>query len=439
MALRSLHRSLRQVACYYRPSSPTLPTTQLRPRKRSLLPFSAPECSKFFEGPRISCRFYSSSSSSKPHPPDGSKPIGNIFDLTPEQYAELKEQRIPRDFQYQTYSSPPPETEDDVIFEPKFVDIHAVTELMARKRYAAAIKKAIEVLEPHRTTIQAGYPSHDPTLNAALRHELSECLSLLSLCYMHQEEYDRAIDASLGSADLQPTSEKFSDLASHLLQANRLEEALIASERSIEMDPYGEVDALVTKAYALWKMQKFEGHDLLGLCDLALARDPYVTGAMEVKALYLAHLGKMNEALKTIDRAIAKDDDNFHLIRIKTGFLERTNQLPLALTAVLKFFKEDPESIEAHREAARIALLLKDWKISIEHLKFLISHTEKSEEGRADLVYALIQDGQVEEASKALDEATQNDHRSSIASDHPYNLTSLKRSLAVKKKKMKEL
>jgi len=435
MALRTLSLRFRRIAIPHCLPSLSSPSSISHYGPRSFLRNSLLKHSRSPSTSRISRRFCASSSSSNFGSSSDSTPVGNIFDLTPEQYAELKQQKIPQDFQYQTYTSPPPETEEDAIFEPTFLDLHAITELMARKRYAAAIKKALEILKPHRPTIQAGYPSHDPSLNAGLRHELSECLGLLSLCYMHQEEYNRAIDASLGSADLYPSSDKFSDLGSHLLQAGRYEEAIIASERAIEMDPYGEVDALVTKAYALWNTKQFEGHDILSLCDLALARDPYVTGAMEVKAQYLAHLGKTNEALKTIDRAIAKDDENFNLVHLKITFLEQTAQLPLALTAALKFLKHNPDSAEAHREAARIALLLKDWTIAIEHLKVLVTHSDASGEGQADLAYSLIQDGQIEEASKALEEAILNDQRTSISSDNPYNFAALKRSLTAKKRK----
>jgi tetratricopeptide (TPR) repeat protein len=369
---------------------------------------------------------------SPPSSSSGTSRIGNVFDLTPEQYEELKNPGMPRDFEYKTYTSPPTGLEEEPIFEPKTLDLHAVTELMVRKRYPAAIKKALAILEPHLQVIRAGFPSHNPNLNAELRHELSECLTLLSLCYMHQGEMDPAIDAATSAALLTPTADKFSDVANHLLEAGRLEEAIVAAERAIELDPHEEVDALVTKASALWRLKRLEGHDILALCDLALARDPYVITALEIKAEYLLHHGKLNDALKVIDRAIAKDNDNFHIISIKTRILEQMDRLPLALTTVLNFFKEEPESIEAHREAARIALLLKDWSTAHQHLKFVNEHLD---EGFADRAYALLHDGILDEAQTSLELAITKNDTQSIAFGKAYSHPTLKRSLTMKLKK----
>jgi tetratricopeptide (TPR) repeat protein len=362
-----------------------------------------------------------------------SSPLGSIFDLTEAQYAELKNPQTPRDFQYTTYNSPPSPLEDEPIFEPKHLDLESVTELMVRKRHVAAIKRALIVLEPHRQVIHSGFPTHDPSLNADLRFELSELLNLLSLCYLNQNINDKAIDASMSAANLVPTADNFSDLAHHLLQVGRLDEAIVAAERSISIDPYKEVDALVTKASALWQLKRLKGHDIVGLCDLALARDPYVTTALEIKAQYLAYTGKYGEAIKTIDRAIAKDNDNFYMIRLKTGFLEQIGKLPLALTVVLKYFREDPESIEAHQEAARIAILIKDWKIAIEQLKIL---NEKLEIGYADLAYVMTQIEEIEEAEKALQIAIRINDNTSIANKKPYSFATLKRNITNKRKKM---
>lgn len=376
-------------------------------------------------------RFYATSKNSSSEPSSGTQPLGNIFDLTPEQYEELKNPGIPHDFRYKTYSSPPTDYEEEPVFEPNHLDLHAVTELMVRKRHVAAIKKARELLEPHLEVIRAGFPHHDPNLHASLRHELSELLTLLSLCHLHEGQSDLAIDSATSAALLTPSAEKFSDVANFLLEAGRFQEAIVAAERAIEMDPTNEVDALVTKASALWKM-KLVQHDIIGLCDLALARDPYVIPALQIKAEYLAHFGKWAEAIKTLDRAIAKDGDNLQLFLLKSKFLEQMNKLPLALTSIMKFFKEEPDSIEAHRETARLALLTKEWDIAAQHLAKV---TETLNEGYADYAYALIKVGQLDKAQEMLNLTIEKDNFNSIAFELPHNVSSLKRSLTILRKK----
>lgn len=390
---------------------------------------------------------------------------GSAFELTPEQYAEIKQQRVPLDFQYKEYTEEPAPEEADAIFEPKHIDLYSITELMAKKRHTAAIKRAIEVLEPHRSVIQSGYPAHDPTINASLRQELSECLGLLSMCYLHQEQHELAIDASMGATSLCPTSENFSDLASNLLTVERYDEAIRAADRAIELDPYKEVDALVTKAYSIWKLGAFDrGYDVIGICDLALARDPYATTALEVKAEYLGHQGKYQEAVKTIERAIAKDDDNYHLTQVKVKFLEKMGMYPLAITTLIRFLKQYPEEFAATRDLARLALITSDWKIAILHLKRLIQKMEdeqalervkkspskkpqlEEEEELSpleklnidapyiDLAHALGQDRQLDEATKALEKAISVGNNQSIAFETPYNFANMKRSITIKRK-----
>lgn len=424
-------------------------------------------------GPGKQLRRFSAKSHASP-PPQSASSMGNsmgtAFNLTAEQYAELKEQRVPLDFQYKTYTEEPAREEADAIFEPKHIDLVSITELMARKRHTAAIKRANEVLEPHRSVIQSGYPAHDPSINESLRQELSECLGLLSMCYLHQDEFDLAIDASMGATNICPNSENFSDLASNLLTVGRYEDAIRAAERSIELDPYKEVDALITKAYAIWKLQAFDrGYDLIGLCDLALSRDPYATTALEVKAEYLAHQGKLHEAVKVIERAIAKDDDNFHLTQVKVKFLERLGLYPLAMTALLKFAKENPDEPGTHRDIARIALLSSEWKIAILNLKKMIEEAEqpvtttskKSKKPKpdsereimvdteakkdseivvvtdapyADLAHALGMDRQLDDAYKYLEKAIASGNTASIAFETPYHFSNMKRSFTIKRK-----
>jgi tetratricopeptide (TPR) repeat protein len=381
---------------------------------------------------RIRKRFFCSQSKGTGEPGTGtSQPIGSIFDLTPEQYAELKENRVPLDHQYTTYTSEP-NLEEDPIFEPKYLDLTSMTELMAKKKFSAAAKRANELLEPHAEVIQRGYPSHDPTILAELRNEIGECLSLLSSCYLNMNKLDLAIEAVNSATVVNPTSGNFSELASYLLDAERYEEAITAAERSIELDPHQEVEALVTKAYALWKLEKWD-RDILGLCDLALARDPYATTALEIKAHVYAHSGNYKDALKAVDRAIAKDDSFFHLVQLKSALLLQNNQPEIALTSVLRFFKQEPDCIEAHQEAAKLAIIVSNWKLAIEHLKVV---TEQLDIGYADLASAAIHEGHLDLASKSLETAIERDNFSSIAMEQPYSASGLKRRLTIKRKNM---
>lgn len=462
-----------QFACHALSASKRAPTTQVARSAPSIKPLTA-----IYNEPKIhprwsklkSLRNYSTgspdSAPASEHPSSSAPHAGRGFDLSSEQYAELKDQRIPLDFQYKQYTQEPTPEEADEVFEPKFLDLYSVTELMARKRHPAAIKRAIEVLEPHRNVIQSGYPAHDPSLNASLRQELSECLGLLSMCYLHQEQPELAIDASMGATSICPTSENFSDLASNLLAVERYDEAIRAADRAIELDPYKEVDALVTKAYAIWKLKAFDrGYDIIGICDLALARDPYATTALEVKAEYLGHQGKFQDAVKTIERAIAKDDDNYHLTQVKIKFLEKLGMYPLAITTLIRFLKKNPEEFAATRDLARLALVTGDWKIAILHLKKLIQTMEeehaqsrakksprKSDEETSpedaptavellnldapyiDLAHALGQDRQLDEATKALEKAISVGNNQSIAFETPYNFANMKRSITIKRK-----
>lgn len=457
-----------QFACHSLAASKRAPATQVARHAPSIKPLTA-----IYSVPKIhprwsrlkSLRNFSSNTDGSPVAAAGSTSShapGSAFELTPEQYAEVKEQRIPLDFQYKEYNQEPAPEEADAIFEPKHLDLYSVTELMARKRHPAAIKRAIEVLEPHRSIISSGYPAHDPTINASLRQELSECLGLLSMCYLHQEQPELAIDASMGATSICPTSENYSDLASNLLAVERYDEAIRAADRAIDLDPYKEVDALITKAYSIWKLKAFDrGYDIIGICDLALARDPYATTALEVKAEYLGHQGKFQDAVKTIERAIAKDDENYHLTQVKIKFLEKLGMYPLAITTLIRFLKKNPEEFAATRDLARLALITGDWKIAIMHLKKMVQTMEEeqaksksalkaesnSEEEPLsplellnldapyiDLAHSLGQDRQLDEATKALEKAIAVGNNQSIAFETPYNFANMKRSITIKRK-----
>lgn len=402
-----------------------------QPRKLSSLAQYYNEAMRPYNRNQEYKRYYSSKSSdqgSGAHSNQGA-PIGNIFDLTPEQYQELKERKTPLDHEYTEFKSEQ-EPLQEVEWQPGMLDFSGLTDLISKKRYLAAIKCGSEMLAPHAQVIRSGFPFHDPSLHSELRHELSEVLSLMCVCYIHLERLDLAIDSLMTASNLYPTADNYSDLASHLFSAERYEEALIASDKALELDPRTEVDALIIKAYSLYKLEKFD-HDILAICDLALARDPYATSAMLVKARVLEHHGKTNEALKTIDRAIARDDQDWDLVLYKSQLLQKTGQPQLAITSVKKFLPEDPENVEVRRELIKLSFLAEEFDLAVEHLKWLV---EKEKVGFSDLSYALIQSGQVAEAERALATAIEKDAKKSIFFPTPYSFPVLKRKLTLLKK-----
>ena len=92
--------------------------------------------------------------------------------------------------------------------------------------------------------------------------------------------------------------------ANGLLNASRLEEALISYEKGLKIDPRS-IDALNGKGMILNQLGKYE--EAITWFDKALEIDPNFVNALNNKGITLSNLGKYEEAITWFDKALEID------------------------------------------------------------------------------------------------------------------------------------
>jgi protein O-GlcNAc transferase len=181
------------------------------------------------------------------------------------------------------------------------------------------------------------------------------------------EWYSQALARNGGSAAA------YVGLSSSLIAIHKPDEALVAAEEAIRLDPV-ESSGYFSAAAALLQLERYD--DALGVCETGLSLDPSYAKCRAMKASILIKKQNFQEALEEIERAVNLSPDDLQILRIAIG-IYRNCHLPLQAMALgAHFLKLEPSSIEVLSMVVDTVLTACAWQTLDEFSAALIKAVE---------------------------------------------------------------
>ncbi len=152
--------------------------------------------------------------------------------------------------------------------------------------------------------------------------------------------------------------------------------------------------------------------DALGRVDKALAKDTTSPRLLDIRARLLARMGRDAEAQAAVAKALEADPDFGPALEVRAMYAEQAGKLDEALAHYDRAAAADPESADYAYRAGRVALRLGNTDAAISRFRRVVSLSPGHVGATNDLAWRLAERGQ--ELDLALDlasRATQLDRR----------------------------
>jgi tetratricopeptide (TPR) repeat protein len=133
-----------------------------------------------------------------------------------------------------------------------------------------------------------------------------------------------------------------------------------------------------------------------------LTEEPENAEVMYILATSQMSQNKLEEALKTINKAIEVNDNAPSFLQLKGAVLARLGQTEKALKTLEKAIKQNPNLYQAHIAIGYIYYTKADKKNAEKHYRMAIKIDGKKPEGHVNLANILIDEGKIEEAVNLL-------------------------------------
>jgi tetratricopeptide (TPR) repeat protein len=185
----------------------------------------------------------------------------------------------------------------------------------------------------------------------------------LALSVYDQERYSDAIEHVTEALSLSPSAPLYTLLGKSLYFLDRDEEALVAFEKAVELEPTS-VDAWIGKAEALEALDHVE--EALTTIDYALILAPENDIALTDRARLLSQLEQFDEALPAFDKAIEKNPSDTTAWIDKVDVLRWLGRTEEALDTVNRALANFPDEAQLLITKGQILTDLRQPEASIE-------------------------------------------------------------------------
>ena len=173
-------------------------------------------------------------------------------------------------------------------------------ELVTGRRLFSIANPSLEAYWYHHVKVEPVPPTHfHPQLPTHIERAILTALA--------KDRAQRHTDVSAFTKALTKGSEGWLDEAKTHLNAKRYEEALVACEQAIRLDP-NDAWAYSNKSIALNNLKRYE--EALVAFEQAIRLDPNFTDAYTIKGVVLNNLKRYQEALVVCEKAIRLDPNN---------------------------------------------------------------------------------------------------------------------------------
>ena len=189
-------------------------------------------------------------------------------------------------------------------------------------------------------------------------------------------------------------------------------EAAVAVVENSGLDLTDSANAMALTSMALDLISLGRQEEALRRVDKALAKHPSDPPLLDIQSRLLARMGRNDEALAAVEKALSVDPDFGPALEVRATYAEQAGNLEAALADFDRAAASDPTNAEYAYRAARIAMKRGEAEESIRRLRKVVSLSPGHVAATNDLAWRLAERGQ--ELDLALDlanRATQLDRR----------------------------
>jgi serine/threonine protein kinase len=175
--------------------------------------------------------------------------------------------------------------------------------------------------------------------------------------YLNAKRYQEALLAFEQAIQLDPNDAViYNGKGLALSNLNRYGEALIAYEQAVQLNP-GFENAYINKAYALYKLRRHP--EALTACERAIQLGPNNASFYNLKGLILSDLNRYGEALAAYEQAIRLDPNITTAYNNKSSLLYSLKRYQEAIVSCEQAIRVDPRNAAMHNSKGNILLALK--------------------------------------------------------------------------------
>ena len=175
--------------------------------------------------------------------------------------------------------------------------------------------------------------------------------------YLNKKRYQEALLAYEQAIQLDPNDAVlYNGKGLALSNLNRYGEALVAYEQAVQLNP-GFENAYINKAYVLYKLRRHP--EALTDCERAIQLGPNNASFHNLKGLVLSDLNRYEEALAAYEQAIRLDPNITTPYNNKSSLLYSLKRYQEAIVSCEQAIRLDPRNAVTHNSKGNILLALK--------------------------------------------------------------------------------